>query len=227
MADTFPISLLESTCPPKLGPAHLATPAKSDVENVLTRAQAGDHDAFSELYLEHRTRVFSNCLRMVHDFSLAEDLTQDVFLQLHRRLITFRGDSAFTTWLHRLTVNIVLMHLRKRAPLAVSLDNLMTDNLEERVGRDFGTPDLAQAGTVDRLDIHRALATLAPGYRNTFVMHDVHGFEHHEIASMNSHSIGNSKSQLHKARRALRDALSAQRVQRTVKLEASQRSSSN
>jgi RNA polymerase sigma-70 factor (ECF subfamily) len=145
---------------------------------------------------------------MVRDFSLAEDLTQETFLQLHRKLTSFRGDSLFTTWLHRMTVNIVLMRLRKRVLPVVSLDQMMTDIPEEHVGRGLGTCDRTQAGVVDRVAIERAVDTLAPGYRKFFLLHDVRGLEHREIASMEGCSLGNSKSQLHKARRALRGALS-------------------
>jgi RNA polymerase sigma-70 factor (ECF subfamily) len=175
--------------------------------DVIARAQAGDEDAFAEIYAEQKGRVYRLCLRMVHEPWLAEDLSQEAFLQLHRKLQTFRGDSAFTTWLHRITVNVVLMHLRKRVLPNCSLDELMTSIPEVRVGRGFGDRDLAQAGAVDRIAIDRALAALAPGYRNIFILHEVHGFEHHEIASMEDCSSGNSKSQLHKARRALRSTL--------------------
>jgi RNA polymerase sigma-70 factor (ECF subfamily) len=146
---------------------------------------------------------------MVRDFSLAEDLTQETFLQLHRKLTSFRGESLFTTWLHRMTVNIVLMRLRKRVLPVVSLDQMMTDIPEEHVGRGFGTWDRTQTSVVDRLAIERALDALAPGYRRFFLLHDVHGLEHREIASIEGCSQGNSKSQLHMARRALRSALSA------------------
>jgi RNA polymerase sigma-70 factor (ECF subfamily) len=108
-----------------------------------------------------------------------------------------------------MTVNIVLMHLRKRVLPVVSLDRMVGGIDEEHAGQRFGASDARQAGTVDRLSIDRALATLPPGYRNIFLLHDVHGFEHREIASMEGCSLGNSKSQLHKARRALRCALSA------------------
>jgi RNA polymerase sigma-70 factor (ECF subfamily) len=146
-------------------------------------------------------------MRMVRDFALAEDLTQEAFLQVHRRISLFRGDSAFTTWLHRLAVNTVLMYLRKRALSVVSLDDLMEDVPEERAGRSFGARDLMQAGVVDRLDIDRVLATMAPGYRSIFLLHDIQGFDHAEIASMLNCTRGNTKSQLHKARRVLRGAL--------------------
>jgi RNA polymerase sigma-70 factor (ECF subfamily) len=206
---TFPNALLDSACIQDLECERRATPAKHSAGDILTRAQAGDPDAFSELYLRHKKRVFSICMRMVHDSSLAEDLTQEAFIQLHRKLATFRGDSAFTTWLHRMTVNIALMHLRKRVLPVVSLDHLMTAIPEEHVGRNFGTCDRRQTGVVDRVAIDRAVATLAPGYRDVFLLHDVHGFEHSEIASMQDCTLGNSKSQLHKARRALRYALTA------------------
>lgn len=206
---TFPNALLDSACIQDLECERRATPAKHSAGDILTRAQAGDPDAFSELYLRHKKRVFSICMRMVHDSSLAEDLTQEAFIQLHRKLATFRGDSAFTTWLHRMTVNIALMHLRKPVLPVVSLDHLMTAIPEEHVGRNFGTCDRRQTGVVDRVAIDRAVATLAPGYRDVFLLHDVHGFEHSEIASMQDCTLGNSKSQLHKARRALRYALTA------------------
>jgi RNA polymerase sigma-70 factor (ECF subfamily) len=148
-------------------------------------------------------------MRMVRDFTLAEDLTQEAFLQVHRRITSFRGDSAFTTWLHRLAVNTVLMHLRKRALTVVSLDHLMEEVPEERAGRSFGARDLTQAGVADRLDIDRAMAAMAPGYRSIFLLHDIHGFDHAEIASMLKCTRGNSKSQLHKARRVLRTTLAS------------------
>jgi RNA polymerase sigma-70 factor (ECF subfamily) len=209
VASTFPISSLDSTHTFTSERTGLAGLPKSIRDDVLARAQAGDNDAFSELYLQHKKRVFSICLRMVHDFSLAEDLTQETFLQLHRKLASFRGDSAFTTWLHRITVNVVLMHLRRRVLPVVSLDHLMTSLPEEHVARRIGARDRTQVGVVDRLAIDRATATLAPGYRSTFVLHDVHGFQHGEIASMLDCTLGNSKSQLHMARRALRRILSA------------------
>jgi len=206
----LPVSLLDSPPIPTLRSQRLASLTASRSEDVLVRAQAGDPDAFSQLYLLHKKRVYTICMQMVHDCSLAEDLTQETFLQLHRKLTSFRGESAFTTWLHRMTFNIVLQRLRKRVLPVVSLDQMMTDIPEERVGRGFGTRDLAQIGAVDRVTIQRALKALPSGYRRFFLLHDVHGLEHREIASMEGCSMGNSKSQLHKARRALRDALSAQ-----------------
>jgi RNA polymerase sigma-70 factor (ECF subfamily) len=173
----------------------------------LTRAQANDHQAFAQLYSLHKRRIYSLCLRMVGNVAEAEDLTQEAFLQLHRKIATFRGDSAFSTWLHRLAINVVLMHLRKKGLPAVSLDEAMEPATEERPGRKFGAPDLTLAGAIDRMVLERAIGNLPAGYRLIFVLHDVEGYEHHEIASMLDCSIGNSKSQLHKARLKLRDAL--------------------
>jgi len=200
---TFPISLVDSTAVPTFGSSQTGRRQP----DAVTRAQAGDQDAFSELYAMHKKHVFSICLRMVREFSLAEDLTQETFLQLHRKIALFRGDSVFRTWLHRMTVNTVLMHLRKNALAVVSLDQLMESVPEEHAGRDFGTRDIAQAGAIDRLAIFRAIATLAPGYRSVLILHDVHGYDHGEIASMLECTCGNTKSQLYKARRVLRGAL--------------------
>jgi len=207
----IPVSLLNSACTPPHGCDPLKARTRLPQVDVVVRAQAGDHDAFSELYLEHKRRVFAICMRMVQDFALAEDLTQEAFLQVYRRISLFRGDSAFTTWLHRLAVNTVLMYLRKRALSVVSLDHLTEDVPEGRTGRSFGSRDLMQAGVADRLDIDRALATMAPGYRSIFVLHDIDGFDHAEIARMLKCTRGNTKSQLHKARRVLRGALASQR----------------
>lgn len=209
VTSNFPISLLDSGQIPALGCKPARPLAKSNDADIVARAQVGDHDAFSELYSQHSRRVFKICMRIVHDFSLAEDLTQETFLQVHRKLASFRGDSAFTTWLHRLAVNTALMHLRKRVLPVVPLEHLTASVPEERAARGLGTRDLTQAGAVDRLAIDRAIATLAPGYRSIFLLHDVEGFVHGEIASMLNCTCGNTKSQLHKARRILRGALGA------------------
>jgi RNA polymerase sigma-70 factor, ECF subfamily len=201
---------------PPAAPAGQATNSTSggshhppDTE-TLARAQAGDHQAFAQLYSLHKRRVYSLCLRMVGNVAEAEDLTQEAFLQLHRKIATFRGDSAFTTWLHRLAINVVLMQLRKKGLSLISLDEVMEPAPDEGPGRSFGAPDLMLAGAIDRLALERAVADLPAGYRLIFILHDVEGFEHNEIASMLDCSIGNSKSQLHKARLKLRDALHAQ-----------------
>jgi RNA polymerase sigma-70 factor, ECF subfamily len=187
-------------------PASPPAPVSSDAD-VLARAQAGDHYAFAQIYSLHKRRIYSLCLRMVGNVAEAEDLTQEAFLQLHRKIATFRGDSAFSTWLHRLAINVVLMHLRKKGLSLISLDEAMEPTPEEGPGRSFGAPDLSLAGSIDRLALERAISDLPAGYRLIFVLHDIEGYEHNEIAAMLDCSIGNSKSQLHKARLKLRDAM--------------------
>ena len=150
---------------------------------------------------------------MVGNPAEAEDLTQEAFLQLHRKISTFRGDAAFSTWLHRMAINVVLMRLRKKGLSLISLDEAMEPAQEERPGRSFGASDLELTGSIDRLALERAIADLPAGYRLIFILHDIEGYEHNEIASMLDCSIGNSKSQLHKARLKLRHALRAHRPQ--------------
>ena len=190
-------------------------PSASTDSEVLARAQAGDHEAFAQLYALHKRRIYSLCLRMVGNVTEAEDLTQDAFLQLYRKIGTFRGDSAFSTWLHRLAINVVLMQLRKKGLQLVSMDEAMEPTPEEGPGRSFGAPDPILSGAIDRLALERAVASLPTGYRLGFILHDVEGFEHNEIASMLDCSIGNSKSQLHKARLKLRSALRAESSKET------------
>lgn len=185
-------------------PTAVANPGEAE---ALALAQTGDHQAFAQLYSLHKRRIYSLCLRMVGNVAEAEDLTQEAFLQLHRKIATFRGDSAFSTWLHRLAINVVLMRLRRKGLSLISLDEAMEPAPEERPGRSFGTPDLNLTGSIDRLALERAIANLPAGYRLIFVLHDIEGYEHNEIATMLDCSIGNSKSQLHKARLKLRDAL--------------------
>jgi len=197
-------SAVQDDGPPPATPAPLSPEA-----DTLARAQAGDHYAFASLYALHKRRIYSLCLRMVGNVAEAEDLTQEAFLQLHRKIATFRGDSAFSTWLHRLAINVVLMHLRKKGLSLISLDEAMEPTPEEGPGRSFGAPDLSLAGSIDRLALERAISDLPAGYRLIFVLHDIEGYEHNEIAAMLDCSIGNSKSQLHKARLKLRDAMRA------------------
>ncbi len=174
---------------------------------ALERARMGDPDAFATLYSLHKRRVYTLCLRMLGNVSEAEDMTQEAFLHLFRKLGSFRGESAFSTWLHRLTVNLVLMQLRKKGLQLVSLDETLDPAQEDGPKRDFGTADPTLTASVDRVTLERAVATLPPGYRLIFVLHDVEGYEHNEIASLLECSTGNSKSQLHKARLKLRELL--------------------
>jgi RNA polymerase sigma-70 factor (ECF subfamily) len=170
----------------------------------LAQASArGDMAAFETLYQRHHRRVYSLCLRMVANATEAEDLTQEVFVQLFRKIGSFRGESAFTTWLHRLTVNHVLMHFRKRG---VRLEKTTEE------GEISEIQDIIQSASerpryVDRIALDKAIAELPPGYRTVFVLHDIEGFEHEEVANLLGVSVGTSKSQLHKARMRLRDLL--------------------
>lgn len=175
---------------------------------AIRRAQQGDAEAFERIYRLHNRRVYALCLRMVGNTAEAEDLTQEAFMQLFRKIGTFRGESAFSTWLHRLAVNVVLMRLRKKTLTETSLEEV-TEPDEDAGGprKDIGGPDLRLSGSVDRVNLERAVEQLPPGYRSVFVLHDVQGYEHNEIATIMNCSIGNSKSQLHKARMRLRELL--------------------
>jgi RNA polymerase sigma-70 factor (ECF subfamily) len=186
-----------------------ASKAASDAE-LIARAQRGEEEAFAGLFELHKRRVYSLCLRMTGDTAEAEDLAQEAFLQLFRKIATFRGESAFSTWLHRLVVNVVLMHLRKKGLQQVSLDE--TDSSQEDpVKREYGDDDKRLLHSIDRITLSRAIEDLPPGYRAVLVLHDVEGYEHNEIAQILDCSVGNSKSQLHKARLKLREVLRSQR----------------
>lgn len=175
---------------------------------AIRRAREGDRSVFECLYRLHSRRVYALCLRMVGNATEAEDLTQEVFLHLLRKIHTFRGESAFTTWLHRLAVNLVLMHLRKKSPPMVSIETTPDPEDETALrGVDIGTHDLLLEGSLDRINLGRCIAQLPAGYRTIFVLHDIQGYEHNEIAQILGRSIGDSKSQLHKARTRLRELL--------------------
>jgi RNA polymerase sigma-70 factor (ECF subfamily) len=176
--------------------------------DALQRARDGDRVAFEYLYRLHGGRVYAVCLRMVGSTTEAEDLTQEAFLLLLRKIHTFRGESAFSTWLHRLAVNLVLMHLRKKSPPFVSIE--ATPDPGDESGSpsiDIGGPDLLLEGLIDRINLERCIERLPVGYRTMFVLHDIQGYQHNEIAHMLGGSIGVSKSQLHRARKRLREML--------------------
>ncbi len=170
---------------------------------VMTALSGDSMSGFDELYRKHYRRVYSICLRMTGNIAEAEDLTQEVFIQLNRKLSSFRGESAFTTWLHRLTVNQVLMHFRKRSVKS----ELTTEDGEMPDSVDPDTINPESMPIIDRIAIEIAIAQLPPGYRTVFVLHDVEGYEHEEIARILRCSAGTSKSQLHKARLKLRRLL--------------------
>jgi len=183
-------------------------PESAFLSDAIRLAQLGDAAAFETIYQLHSRRVYALCLRMTGDPVDAEDLTQEAFLQLFRKIHTFRGESAFSSWLHRLTANIVLMRFRKKRPIPVSLDEMTSaDGEKDRPAFEIGGPDLRLAGVFDRVNLHTAIEQLPAGYRSMFLLHDVQGYEHKEIAGMLRCSIGNSKSQLHKARKRLRELL--------------------
>ena len=204
VTSTLPVSLCESTDVRHSQSKASAIPSRCHADAVLALAQTGDPDAFSELYSQHRKRVFAICLRMVRDFWLAEDLAQETFLQLHRKITTFRGDSAFQ-YLAAPDDRQYRVDAPAQACSACGFTRSNDDgHLSGTCWARFWHLDRTQAGVVDRVAIERAMDTLAPGYRKFFLLHDVQGLEHREIASMEGCSLGNSKSQLHKARRALR-----------------------
>jgi RNA polymerase sigma-70 factor (ECF subfamily) len=183
----------------------------SDAE-LVKKAQQGDADAFATLFYTHRPRVYSLCLRMTNNTAEAEDLTQDAFLQVFRKLSTFRGDSALSTWLYRVAVNTVLMHFRKKGLRQVSLDE--SSNQDTRLlKREYGSVDERLSGSVDRIALARAMQELPAGYRTIFLLHEIKGYEHQEIARILRCSVGNSKSQLHKAKLKMRELLGYQKIE--------------
>ena len=165
----------------------------------------------------HKRRVYSLCLRMTGNTAEAEDLAQEAFLQLFRKIGTFRGESAFSTWLHRLSVNVVLMHLRRKNLPETPLEEFTEPSQEDGPRREIGARDQNLAGSIDRVNLERAIERLPPGYRTIFILHDMEGYEHNEIAAMMGCSIGNSKSQLHKARMKLRDLLQLSQARPAVR----------
>jgi len=191
---------------------------------AIDRAKRGDADSFEALYGLHKRRVYPLCLRMTGNAADAEDLTQEAFLQLYRKIATFRGESAFSTWLHRLTVNVVLMHLRKKRVPQVSLEEILEPREDGR-SRDLGARDTHLEGSIDRFVLEKSIDSLAPGYRSAIVLHDIEGFQHKEIAAMMGCSAGNSKSQLHKARTKLRNLLQCNKSEKTEGRSARKKSS--
>src|SRR6202521_1088975 len=185
----------------------IASDKLSEAE-AIQRARNGDRSVCEYLYRLHSRRVYALCLRMVGNTADAEDLTQEAFLLLLRKIHTFRGESAFSTWLHRLAVNLVLMRLRKKSPPIVPIE-ATPDHDDETASPSIaiGAPDLLLEGSIDRINLERCIAQLPVGYRSIFVLHVIWGYEHNEIAEILGRSVGDSKSQLHKARTRLREQL--------------------
>lgn len=177
------------------------------MSDAVGRAQEGDQAAFEELYRDHAGRVYALCLRMTGDHGRAEELTQDVFLRAWTKLSTFRGDAAFSTWLHRLAVNVVLAHRRSRGKRWARLT--ATDDLEpyESVAAKTGLAEPERAPKGSLIDLEEAIATLPEGARTVFVLYEIEGYRHDEIAAATGTAVGTSKAQLHRARKLLREAL--------------------
>jgi RNA polymerase sigma-70 factor (ECF subfamily) len=174
--------------------------------SLVERAQRGDEQAFAALFKMHKKRVYSVCLFMTKDIAEAEDLTQEAFMQVYRAIGGFRGNAAFSTWLHRIAVNTVLMKLRRKKPAtAFSLDQPASP--ESSLPNEFGRKDPDLTGVIDRIALRRAIQELPTGCRTILALHDIEGYEHQEIAQLLHCSIGTSKSQLHRARVKMRDLL--------------------
>jgi len=185
--------------------AELAAPGEVSDALLVERIRHGDRTSYGELVRRYEKKLLRTLYRMVGKAETAEDLAQEAFIQLFRKIGSFRGDSAFTTWLHRLVVNQCLMHFRKRS---VKLEKT-TEEGETPVQIVRGTENPNAMPVMDRIALDNALKQLPPGYRTVFVLHDVEGHEHEEIARMLGVAVGTSKSQLHKARMKLRQILRA------------------
>jgi len=199
-----------STPTDRKDPSRRETPQGAELPEAETirRAQQGDAAAFERIYQRHSSRIYALCLRIVRNPTEAEDLTQEAFLLVFRKIQTFRGESAFPTWLHRLALNVVFMQLRKK--------NLPVASLEEINGPNEGTGTLSKqisgsdsrlAGLIDRVNLERAVEQLPWTHRIIFVLHDIQGYKHSEIAKMMDCSVGTSKGQLHRAHARLRKLL--------------------
>ncbi len=179
-----------------------------DERQAVERLKAGDPIAFEFLYQAHKRRVYNLCLRITNNQAVAEELTQEAFLNVFRRISTFRGDAAFTTWLHRIAANCALMYIREQKSRIAETSLQDFEQTDEGHVRDtLGREDSNLAGSLDRVELEHAIAQLPPGYRIVLVLHDIEGYEHTEIAELLCCSVGNTKSQLHKARLKLRRIL--------------------
>jgi RNA polymerase sigma-70 factor, ECF subfamily len=172
---------------------------------AIRAAQRGDPAGFQFVYEKYKTYVFSICLRMMHDPSLAEDLMQDIFLHVWRKIGSFKGNSQFRTWLHRVSVNMVLLYFRRHKAVNISLENEALPATELKLAETVHQPDLDQ-----NISLRRVLGQLSPRYRRVLMLHDVHGYRHEDISHLLGITSGASRSQLHKARVKMRIALGPQ-----------------
>jgi len=201
-----------ATCTMSAAATNLISVCKNEPDtnrpNLVQRAQRGDGNAFAELFELHKGRVYGLCLSMTKDPAEAEDMTQEAFLQVFRKVATFRGDSAFSTWVYRIAMNTVLMKRRRRkCPPTLSLDEPVSPD-SPSLPREFGKSDPNLSGAIDRISLNRAIGALPAGCRKILDLHAIHGYQHHEIAELLQCSIGNSKSQLHRAKVKMRILLS-------------------
>lgn len=188
------------------------------VDPDVQLAAAGDVEAFERIYRRHHQQIYLICLRLARNASQAEDLTQEVFIQLFRKIHTFRNEALFSTWLHRLTVNQVLMHFRKPVVKA----ERTTGDGETPIRITNGTENPNRMALIDRIALNEAIAQLAPGYRMVLILHDVEGYDHVQIGKMLGCAVGTSKSQLHKARLKLRKLLTGrEKIQRSITINQS------
>jgi RNA polymerase sigma-70 factor (ECF subfamily) len=209
MASRTLFSVVKSVVPENV--VSLRKDFRSDSElTLIERAQRGEKQAFAVLFELHNKQVFCVCLKMTGNSADAEDLTQEAFLQVFRCINSFRGASAFSTWLYRIAVNIVLMKLRRQKTVrVVSLDEPLSMGDTGSPKREVGKTDPSLNGALDRIILRRAAESLPPGCRQIFDLHEVEGYKHHEIAQKLHCSIGNSKSQLHRAKAHMRSMLAA------------------
>jgi RNA polymerase sigma-70 factor (ECF subfamily) len=178
------------------------------VADTVRRAQKGDSSAFESIYQSYRRRIYALCLRMVGNPTDAEDLTQEAFLLVFRKMQTFRGESAFSTWLHRLALNVVFMHLRKRKLPGAALEKTTRlDDKNPTQAKEVGCRDLSLTGLLDRFNLERAVNQLPETCKMVFVLHDIQGYKHGEIAGIMDSSVSTSKVRLHRARLRLRELL--------------------
>lgn len=176
---------------------------------AIRAAQRGDPTGFQLLYEKYKTYVFSVCLRMTHDPSLAEDLMQDIFLHVWRKISSFKGNSQFRTWLHRVSVNMVLLYFRRHKVVNISLENEALPATELKLAETVHQPDLDQ-----HISLRRVLGQLSPRYRRVLMLHDLHGYRHEDISHLLGITSGASRSQLHKARVKMRIALGVRPAER-------------
>lgn len=164
--------------------------------DLVRRAREGDKSAFEQLYRQNVGRVYALCLRMAADPVRAEELTQDVFVRAWEKMDTFRGEAAFASWLHRITVNIVFQQQRSERRRVARRERVAASSAPS-----------SPRDTATTIDLERAIRRLPAGARSAFVLHDLEGYRHEEIAAMTGLAVGTLKSQLHRARRLLREAL--------------------